>query len=140
MTTVKGDSLAQHLNKTNKNCAIMAVNASAQNGSNKGPNGSGNKPNGNKRNNRGRGRGGRGRGRGHYNPRNGNYTHDQNQGRNQGQQQARVGAIESQQLDGPSNYQNQTHTQQEQPNNQQEAPAQVEAVEFLDYFPHPNQY
>ena len=141
MTTVKGDSLAQHFNRTNKNYAIMAVNATHQNGNN-GPNGHGNNNNGNKRNNRGRGRGGRGRGRGNYNPRNGNNSNPQvqNQGRNQGQQQANVGAVESQQLEGQSNSPNQTHTQQEQPTNPQETPAPVDAVEFLDYFPHPNQY
>ena len=96
----------------------------------------GNNTQGNKRNNRGRGRGGRGRGRGTYNPRQGNQ-HDNAPGRNQGQQQAKVGAVESQPLDSPN--QEQTHTQQESPN-QQEAPARVEALEFLNFFPHPNQF
>ena len=124
MTTVKGDSLAQHFNRTNKNYNVMAISSN------------GNNPQGNKRNTRGRGRGGRGRGRGTYNPRQGNQ-HDNAPGRNPGQQPAKVGAVESQPLDSPN--QEQTTSQQESPN-QQEAPARVEALEFLNFFPHPNQF
>ena len=140
MTTVKGESLAQHFNKTNKNYAIMAVLANNHQGF-KGPNGTGNDSNGNKRNTRGRGRGGRGRGRDNYNPRPGQPNqHDQNQGRNQGHQPAKVGAVESQQLDSQSHTQEQTHTQQEQSTQSQATPAKVDALDFLDFFPHPNEY
>lgn len=122
MTTLKGESLAQHYNKTNKNYAVMAVQASGQHNKNngRGPN----KDRKGKGNNKYK-RGEKGSG---SNPNNGNGN---NQGNNSGPPAAKVGAVNSDQPvnDGP--------VQQQQEASPQHGSAQASSVEFLDFFPAP---